>query len=107
MRYRTQRGGGKISSHTTDYRNVPIPKDSVIYCDIPYEGTAKYQKSGFDYESFYEWCSLQTEPIFISSYSLPEDKFVRVAEFDHRSTYAQKANNAVKERVFVPIHQAY
>lgn len=106
MRYRTQCGGGKISSHTEDYRNVPIPQDSVIYCDIPYQDTNRYQKSGFDYEAFYEWCSNQTEPIFISSYSLPEDKFVCVAEFSHRSTLSASANVATKERVFVPVHQA-
>lgn len=105
MRYRTACGGGKISSHAEDYRNIIIPQDSVVYCDIPYQDTNRYQKDGFDYEAFYTWCSNQTEPIFISSYSLPEDKFVCVAEFTHRSTLSASANVAVKERVFVPIHQ--
>lgn len=99
-------GGGKISSHSDDYRNILIPQDSVVYCDIPYQDTNRYQKSGFDYEAFYEWCSRQSEPVFISSYAMPEDKFVCVAEFSHRSTLCASANNAVKECVFVPVHQA-
>ena len=91
-----------------DYAKVEIPKDSVIYCDIPYEGTEGYleeDSGGFDYERFYDWCEHQTQPVFISSYQMPDDRYDCIEEFSHRSTLAQKANNLVTERIYVPKHQ--
>lgn len=89
-----------------DYAKVEIPKDSVIYCDIPYKGTNKYVgANNFDYERFYDWASIQTEPVFISSYEIPSDRFDCVAEWNHRSILNKDSNIAVKERLFVPHHQ--
>ena len=98
-----------ITSSVLDYEEVAIPEDSVIYCDIPYEGTDGYlekDKGGFDYERFYQWCERQTQPVFISSYQMPEDRFDCIEEFTHRCTFAQKDNNLVTERIYVPKHQA-
>lgn len=98
-----------ITSSVLDYEEVAIPEDSVIYCDIPYEGTDGYlekDKGGFDYERFYQWCERQTQPVFISSYQMPEDHFDCIEEFTHRCTFAQKDNNLVTERIYVPKHQA-
>lgn len=97
-----------ITSSVLDYEKVSIQEDSVIYCDIPYEGTDGYlekAKEGFDYERFYQWCERQAQPVFISSYQLPSDRFDCIEEFTHHSTFAQKANNLVTERIFVPKHQ--
>jgi hypothetical protein len=89
-----------------DYEKVSIPEDSVIYCDIPYEGTNEYNKAEvFNYERFYQWCERQTQPVFISSYQLPSDRFDCIKAFAHRSTLSDKANNLVTERIFVPKHQ--
>lgn len=103
-------GGGysvPITSSVLDYQDVAIPEDSVIYCDIPYEGTNVYNKAeGFDYERFYDWCGRQAEPVFISSYQMPEDRFDCIEEFVHRSTLCATANNQVTERIFVPKHQS-
>ena len=104
------RWGGQIlpiTSSVLDYKEVTIPEDSVIYCDIPYEDTNVYNKAeGFDYERFYQWCERQTQPVFISSYQMPEDRFDCIEEFTHRCTFAQKDNNLVTERIYVPKHQA-
>ena len=97
-----------ITSSVLDYEEVTIPEDSVIYCDIPYEGTDGYlekDKGGFDYERFYQWCERQTQPVFISSYQMPEDRFDCIEEFTHRSTLSATANNLVTERIYVPKHQ--
>lgn len=95
-----------ITKSCVDYAEVPIPKDSVIYCDIPYMNTEGYpRQGGFDYERFYQWAEQQAEPVFISSYWMPPERFDVVAEFDHRCTVAQKANNKVTERIFIPKHQ--
>ena len=102
------RGGQSlpITSSVLDYAEVEIPKGSVIYCDIPYEGTNVYNGAEhFDYERFYRWAESQTEPVFISSYDMPRDRFDCVMEWDHRSTLNDHNNNAVKERIFVPKNQ--
>lgn len=96
-----------ITFSVLDYEEVTIPEDSVIYCDIPYEDTNVYNKAeGFDYERFYQWCERQTQPVFISSYQMPEDRFDCIEEFTHRSTLSATANNLVTERIYVPKHQA-
>ena len=96
----------RLEQFSTDYQNVEIYKDSVIYCDIPYEGTDGYNGIDFDFERFYSWCEKQTEPVFISSYKMPEDRFICIATFEHRSILSAKANNKVLEKVFIPKHQA-
>lgn len=103
--------GGQFSSITSsvlDYQQVTIQNDSVIYCDIPYEGTEGYlekDSGGFDYERFYDWCEHQTQPVFISSYQMLDDRFDCIEEFSHRSTLSATANNLVTERIYVPKHQ--
>jgi hypothetical protein len=101
-------GGGKISSFSTDYRNIEIPQDSVIYCDIPYMGTNEYTGVPiFDYEAFYDWAESQVQPLFISSYDMPRDRFRCVAEFKHNSTLSASSVVPVVERVFVPMKQEH
>ena len=93
-----------------DYRTVNILPNSVIYCDIPYKGTNGYsntsKKNNFDYEAFYDWCERQTNPVFISEYSMPEDRFESIMEIETRSTISS-TNNAKKsvERLFIPKSQ--
>lgn len=95
-----------ITPSVLSYEQVVIPPDSVIYCDIPYESTNKYNKAeNFDYERFYTWTESQNPPVFISSYQMPTDRFDCIAEYSHRSTLNDKKNNAVTERIFVPKHQ--
>lgn len=105
--YSSPNGGGQIKAFSMDYRKVEIPSSSVIYCDIPYEKTQTYgtEKQHFNHAEFYEWCAEQREPLFISSYSLPYENFVCIAEFPHRSTLSATANKKVVERLFVPLHQ--
>lgn len=93
-----------ITSSVMDYAEVEIPQDSVIYCDIPYENTKKYVGAEhFDYERFYNWACRQTNPVFISSYNMPEDRFECVAEFSHTVMPTQwLEDNHVTERIFIP-----
>ena len=98
-----------IEFHSTDYQAVPIPDNSVIYCDIPYANTGAYQrhkKTEFYYERFYDWAYSQTQPIFISEYWMPEDRFVCIAEIKRKETFSVSNNSKkVTERIFVPKHQ--
>ena len=95
-----------INSSSQDYSDIKIKQNSVIYCDIPYEGTETYFKQKFDYSRFYDWCCKQTEPLFISSYNISDPRFKCVSEFEHRSTLDAKSNNKVTERVYMPITEA-
>lgn len=95
-----------LTASVGDYRDVYVPDDSVLYLDPPYKGTGEYEKQGdFDYEAFYDWCEKQKVPVFISSYDMPADRFRCIEEYSHRSTFAANSNNAVTERIFIPIRQ--
>ena len=96
----------RLAFCTLSYDEVKIKSDSVIYCDIPYKDTDNYNDMEFDFDSFYKWAGKQTEPLFISSYEMPADQFITVAEIPHRCTLQQNKNDSeVIERVFIPRHQ--
>lgn len=98
----------RLTYSVLDYQAVPIPENSVIYCDIPYKGTSGYNlNEKFDHERFYDWCAKQTQPVFISSYDMPEDKFTCIACFEHSGIFAVGINSKVEERIFIPKHQTY
>jgi site-specific DNA-adenine methylase len=83
-----------------DYRAVPIitpPEQTIIYCDIPYQGTTEYKHGGFDHEAFFDWCMQSPYKIYVSSYNAPMNC---VYELAHRSTLSATANNRVTERLF-------
>ena len=94
-----------ITFFNKDYRDVPIPKNAVIYCDIPYKNTATYNKETFDYESFYSWCEEKAQQgykVYISEYAMPEDRFECVKEINSTSSFAQTKKTKVIEKIFVP-----
>jgi len=60
----------------SDYKNLIIPDNSLIYCDPPYANTTGYRDRGFDHKEFWEWCRTMAKnghTIFVSEYSAPED----------------------------------
>lgn len=97
-----------LQVYTDDYRNVEIKPDSVVYCDIPYEGHKKYPSGEFDYAAFYDWCEKQTVPVFVSSYILPSDRFKCVWGVPLNSTMCATNNNRrMIERLYVPKQGVY
>lgn len=86
------------------YKDVKIEPDSVIYCDIPYRGTAEYI-GGFNHDEFYSWCEQQTELVIISEYDMPRDRFVCIAEKEKPVMLAGGVSGKATERLFVPKHQ--
>lgn len=63
----------------TDFAQVEIPDNAIVYCDIPYRGTNCGAYEGFDHERFYEWAKGR-DNIFISEYSMPPG-FIRYTGF--------------------------
>jgi site-specific DNA-adenine methylase len=93
----------QLNFYSDDYKAVPIKENSVIYCDIPYLGTAEYDGNNkFSHKEFYEWAHNQSNPVFISEYTLHDLRFKCIANFQKRSLLA--AGNSVgnkTEKVFV------
>ena len=60
---------------SSSYCDIALPKNSIIYCDPPYEGVAGY-KDKFNHTDFWEWCREKTKKghsVFISEYNAPND----------------------------------
>ena len=64
----------RLSTTETDYREVELRPDDVVYADIPYENTDKrgYGEPRFDKGEFVEWAQAQDVPVFVSEYTMPE-----------------------------------
>ena len=81
---------------TNDYIEVEILPDSVVYCDIPYQGTAEYQHE-FDHKAFFDWASSCDFPVYISEYNIDDSRFKLVYEIDKLSLLDNSKNKkAVK-----------
>ena len=64
-----------VKFKSESYDKLDYPKNSIIYCDPPYESTTKY-KDDFNHKKFWEWCREMTRKghkVFISEYNAPED----------------------------------
>ena len=86
------------------YEQVKIKKNSVLYCDIPYQNTSTYL-GGFNHADFYKWAQEQEEPVLISSYEMPQD-FVRIAAVRKQVTLCADDNRkSAIEGLFVPRSQ--
>lgn len=90
------------------YKDFKLPKadECVIYCDIPYKGTKRYNHDGekveFDYEAFYSWVrdkAKQGYKIYISEYQMPSD-FKEILAIDTNSRLNDKSPKKVKEKLF-------
>jgi DNA adenine methylase len=65
-----------VSFFNLDYKDLHIPRGSIVYCDPPYAGTTNYSKGKFNHNQFYDWCRLQKARgcfVFVSEYAMPSD----------------------------------
>lgn len=86
------------------YDEVELKPNSIIYCDIPYKNTTKYNTSkNFDYDKFYDWViekHKEGHKVFISEYEMPSDRFNCVWEKEISNSLLKGAKGI--ERLFVP-----
>jgi len=85
----------------SSYQLLDIPKESIIYCDPPYEGTTKY-KDGFNHSEFWEWVrikSLEGHNVFVSEYNAPDD-FICVWQKDLINNLSE-AKETATEKLFI------
>jgi len=91
-----------INLFNANYFDLTIPKESIIYCDIPYFGTTKY-KDAFGHERFWQWCREKTKAghkVFISEYNAPAD-FVCVWEKEIQSGLNTNTTKKGVEKLFI------
>ena len=76
-----------------DIFNINYSEFDIVYFDIPYKGTNKYDFE-FDYERFYDFFASLGKPAFLSEYDAP---FNVVATFDKEQKMAARGGNEKKE----------
>lgn len=90
----------EIKFYCSDYFNLDIPFDSIIYCDPPYKNTDEtYLHKNFDSEKFFEWCRLMKflgNKIFISEFNAPYD-FKCIWSKEIQITHANQKNKSVEK----------
>lgn len=87
------------------YQELQLPPNSLIYCDPPYEGTAKYKTDEFNHAEFWEWCREKTREghiVFVSEYNAPKD-FYCIWEQEIKSILGKNNNKNAIERLFTPM----
>lgn len=95
-----------VKFYNMDYREVPIPESSIIYCDPPYQNTTSYKanKEELDYSVFWQWCRIKSQEghyVYISSYGAPDD-FVCIWQKDILKNLADhKHRDIATEKLFV------
>ena len=92
------------------YDRIDIPADAVVYCDPPYHACDNSLYEGtsatFDHCAFYDWCVCvsKTNPIFISEYSVEDDRFEIVAEKQKITSMSSVKSSIVTERLYTVKH---
>jgi len=90
----------------SSYLNLQIPKNSLIYCDPPYntEATKGKYKDNFNHDIFWQWCRDKHKEghiVFVSEYNAPNDfKCVWEMKINQRMNNASNTNGTV-ERLFL------
>ena len=89
-----------IFKHSS-YKDLEIPKESIIYCDPPYKNTSWYLNT-FNHTEFWEWCrekKKEWHTIFISEYDAPDD-FKCVWEKEVKSSLSGRGSKTSIEKLF-------
>jgi len=87
---------------TEDYKALTFEQGGIIYCDPPYKTTKERYGREFDFNGFYSWCEHQANPVFISEYTMPEDRFVPVAAFTVTRKMDARKSSICPEKIWRP-----
>ena len=91
----------------SNFLDIEVPKQAVVYCDIPYKSTTKYSNT-FDYDKFYSWALGLKRlgiNIFISEFAMPEKYFKCIWEDSKAracSLIQQTGELRKVEKLFIP-----
>lgn len=90
------------------YQVIDVPPNSIIYCDPPYAGTAKYKTGEFNHDVFWQWCRdkvFDGHRVFVSEYNAPND-WICVWEKIVTSSLASNGQEKKKETEKLFIHES-
>ena len=68
----------RLEINCGSYLDYEYQDGDIVYCDPPYENTAKYSKGGFDHKEFYEWVASRPYQVWFSSYQISDKRFKMV-----------------------------
>lgn len=86
-----------------DYTYYKDLKNTVIYCDPPYQGTTQYDyNKSFDYEKFWSWVRELSKDniVLVSEYNAPDD-FNCIYEKTLTTTLDKNSRKKDTEKLFV------
>lgn len=88
----------------SEYYNLYIPPNSIIYCDPPYAGTTEYKTGSFNHEKFWGWCTDMANlghTVFVSEYSAPSSSNIEcVWNMDIKDCLSTKNTTIKTEKLF-------
>lgn len=96
---KTLEGNQPVTPFNLDYREVKIPKDSLVYADPPYRGTAHYGNR-FDNDAFWEWCRTREFPVYVSEREAPDD-FVQIFSVQKTVYFTKSSGKKRNEGLFL------
>ena len=82
----------RLSFSSFSYEQVAIKPNSVVYCDIPYQGTNDY--GAFEHRQFFDWAASRTFPVYISEYNIDDSRFKLVYEIERKTKLSHKGQTA-------------
>lgn len=86
----------------SDYQNLkPVKKNTLIYCDPPYQGTTGY-KDSFDHMQYWDWVREVSKYniVLCSEYTAPDD-FVCVWSKQLTTTLDKSSRSRAVEKLFI------
>jgi len=86
----------RLTISSGSYDQVIIKPNSVVYCDIPYDGTADYGNS-FDRKAFLDWAANAAFPVFISEYNVSDSRFKLFYSIEKKSLLQADGNSDSKQ----------
>ena len=90
----------QLQTSSSSYEHIEIKRNSVVYCDIPYEGTCDYSNS-FDRKKFLDWAANSSFPVFISEYNVSDSRFKLFYTIDKRVLLsAENTLNIKQEKLY-------
>lgn len=73
----------------------------VVYCDPPYENTAKYSEDGFNHKEFYDWVASRPYRVYFSSYEISDNRFYKIwSKQKIQNLNGQGAGAKVQETIY-------
>lgn len=91
----------RLEINCGSYEDYQYKDGDVVYCDPPYENTAKYSEDGFNHKKFYDWVASRPYQVYFSSYEISDTRFYKVwSKEKNQLLHGQGTGAKVQETVY-------